>query len=141
MARTLQKIFDSIKGKLLSSLDTITDNEGRPLITDKSEGNIFVLIISMFSAIAEVLHFYIDNVARETFLPSARKYESLLRHAKLVDYHLKGAFAPRVAVGLSRQDTGVGVNISSTTDVKDSNGNNWQPINDYFWPKNSSQKA
>lgn len=135
-----RRSFDSIKGKLLSSLDTITDNEGRPLITDKSEGNIFVLIISMFSAIAEVLHFYIDNVARETFLPSARKYESLLRHAKLVDYHLKGAFAPRVTVGLSRQDTGVGVNISSTTDVKDSNGNNWQPINDYFWPQNSSQK-
>ena len=136
-----RRSFDAIKGKLLNDLDTITDNEGKPLITDKSEGNILVLILSMFSAIAEVLHFYIDNVARETFLPSARKYESLIKHAKLVDYHLKGAFAPRVTVRLSRQNTGVGITISSNEDIKDSKGNNWQPARDYFWTHNSSQKS
>lgn len=135
-----RRSFDAIKGKLLNTLDTITDGEGKPLITDKSEGNILILIISMFSAIAEVLHFYIDNVARETFLPSARKYESLIKHAKLVDYHLKGAFAPRVTIRLSRQNTGVGININSSENLKDSNGNNWQPSRDYFWPQNSSQK-
>lgn len=65
----LERSFSDIKQKLLDKLKTIKDpnNPDKPLISDLSEGNILVLIISMFSAIAEVLHFYIDNLGRETF--------------------------------------------------------------------------
>lgn len=91
----LERSFSDIKQKLLDKLKTIKDpnNPDKPLITDFSEGNILVLIISMFSAIAEVLHFYIDNLGRETFLLTARKYTSLLKHAALVDYSPRGATA------------------------------------------------
>ena len=47
-----QRSFDSIKAKLKTSL-----NKNVPEITDFSEGNIFIIIISIFSAIAEVLHY------------------------------------------------------------------------------------
>lgn len=89
----LERSFSDIKQKLLDKLKTIKDpnNPDKPLISDLSEGNILVLIISMFSAIAEVLHFYIDNLGRETFLLTARKYTSLLKHAALVDYSPRGA--------------------------------------------------
>lgn len=71
-----------------------------PEMTDFSEGNIFVMLISAFAAIAEVIHYYIDNMAREAFLYTARKYDSLYKQAKLVDYHIKNAIPATVDVVL-----------------------------------------
>ena len=79
-----QRSFNNIKAKLISELRLQF-----PEITDYSEGNIFVIIISIFAAIAEVIHYYIDNMAREAFLPTARRYSSLYKHAYQVDYHIK----------------------------------------------------
>lgn len=81
-----QRSFNSIKAKLISSMRV-----NIPEVTDFTEGNIFVIIISVFSAIAEVIHYYIDNTARESFFVTARRYSSLYKHAKLVDYHIKSA--------------------------------------------------
>lgn len=136
-----RRSFDSIKYKLLQSLDNIKDSDGNPLITDKSEGNIFVLLISMFAAIAEVLHFYIDESSRESFLPTANRYDSLLRHAKLVDYSVKGATAPSVDVVLTRDSGDSGVKILHSEYLSDSKGNQWMPYSDYFFPKNSLRKT
>ena len=88
-----QRSFNTIKAKLIQSL-----RERVPEITDFSEGNIFILILSMFAAMAEVLHYYIDNMAREAFLPTARRYTSLYNHAKLVDYHIKSAIPASVDI-------------------------------------------
>ena len=74
-----QRSYQQIKAKLIEGLTNIKDKNGDILITDYSEGNILIIILSLFAAIAEVLHYYIDNVARETFLPTARKYDSLLQ--------------------------------------------------------------
>lgn len=79
-----QRSFNSIKQQILSKMRVNV-----PEITDYTEGNILVMIISIFSAIAEVIHYYMDNIARETFFTTARRYSSLYRHAKLVDYHIK----------------------------------------------------
>lgn len=57
-----QRSFNDIKSTLISKLRARV-----PEMSDYSEGNIFILIISIFSAIAEVIHFYIDNMAREAF--------------------------------------------------------------------------
>lgn len=81
-----QRSFNSIKEQLRIALQ-----ERVPEITDYSEGNIFMIILSIYAAIAEVLHYYIDNMARETFFVTARRYSSLYKHAKLVDYHIKSA--------------------------------------------------
>lgn len=91
-----QRSYESIKGKLINEM------RGRfPEMTDYTEGNIFVILISMFAAIAEVLHYYIDNMAREAFLPTARRYSSVVKHAKLVDYHIKSAIPATVDVILT----------------------------------------
>jgi CDP-diglyceride synthetase len=111
----LQRGYNQIKSKLLNNVKNITDEEGNPLITDYSEGNIFVIITSMFSAIAEVLHYYIDNVARESFFVTARRYSSLVKHAALLDYYPKAATASRVEVVLTRPLTGT--NITSNINI------------------------
>lgn len=94
-----QRSFNSIKEQLKISL-----RNNVPEITDYSEGNIFIIIISILAGIAEVIHYYIDNMARETFFVSARRYSSLFKHAKLVDYHVKSAIPASVDLTLYTKD-------------------------------------
>lgn len=63
-----QRSYNDIKAKLIQSL-----NERVPEITDMSEGNIFILTLSIFAGIAEVIHYYIDGMAREAFLKTNNK--------------------------------------------------------------------
>lgn len=92
-----QRSYNDIKGKLIESLQLRV-----PEMTDMSEGNIFVLILSIFAGIAEVIHYYIDGMAREAFLPTCRRYSSLYKHAKLVDYHIKSAVPATVDLTIYR---------------------------------------
>lgn len=62
-----------------------------PEITDKSDSNILIIIIEIFAGIAEMLNYYIDNVARESFLPTVRRYSSILKLVQLIDYRVKAA--------------------------------------------------
>ena len=64
---TYQRSYQQIKSKLIEGLSNIKDDNGKQLITDVSEGNILIIVISLFGGIAEVLHFYIDNAGRESF--------------------------------------------------------------------------
>ena len=66
-----QRSYQQIKAKLVESLMGLKDLQGQKLITDYSEGNILIIILSLFAAIAEVLHYYVDNMAWETFLSTA----------------------------------------------------------------------
>ena len=94
-----QRSFNDIKDKILQELRVQV-----PEITDLTEGNIFVLIISIFAAMVEVLHYYIDNAGREAFVTTARRYSSLYKHAKLVDYKVKAAVPPSVDLTLYLKD-------------------------------------
>ena len=110
-----QRSFHQIKQKLIDGLKSIKDGNGNQLITDVSEGNILVIIISMFAAIAEVLHYYIDTKAREFFLPTARRYTSVQALGSLVGYYPKAAIAATVDLVLTRGDkVSSGSNISGT---------------------------
>ena len=97
-----QRSYQQIKAKLIDDLKNIKGPSGETLITDYSEGNLLIMIISLFSAIAEVIHYYIDNMSRETFFGTARRFDSLVKHGELVDYHAHGAVAPTVDVVISR---------------------------------------
>lgn len=81
-SRSYQQIKNGLLQRMRSRL---------PEVTDHSEGNIFIILISMWASIAEIIHYYMDNMARETFFSTARRYSSLVKHAKLVDYHIKAA--------------------------------------------------
>lgn len=125
--RSYQRSYQSIKAQLLEDLVNIKDDNGNQLITDLSDGNILVIILSMFAAIAETLHFYIDNAAQESFLSTARKYDSVVKLGRLVDYHPKAATAARVDVRLNRNTstTGAVVTIPKGTEFQDTAGNTW----------------
>jgi len=115
-----QRSFDDIKSQLMSSLRVKT-----PEITDFSEGNIFIRILSIVSAIAEVLHYYIDNVSRETFFVTARKYSSIARHSKMVDYRIRSANPASVDILIFRSDnkaTNVDINVPAGTIFMSSEG-------------------
>ena len=135
-----QRSYQQIKAKLIESLMGIKDKDGNVLITDYSEGNILIIILSLFAAIAEVLHYYIDNMARETFLPTARKYTSVVRHGALVDYHARGAIAASVDLTISRDVSGDSIGakltIPSGTLFTDQSGNKWLSTRDVVWYAN-----
>lgn len=118
----------------------LKDPQGQKLITDYSEGNILIIILSLFAAIAEVLHYYVDNMARETFLSTARRYDSVVKHGALVDYHARAAIAATVDVILSRSITGNSIGAKLTiphgTLFTDSSGNSWLSARDVIWYSN-----
>lgn len=135
-----QRSYQQIKAKLVESLMGLKDPQGQKLITDYSEGNILIIILSLFAAIAEVLHYYIDNMARETFLSTARRYDSVVKHGALVDYHARAAIAATVDVILSRSITGNSIGAKLTiphgTLFTDSSGNSWLSARDVIWYSN-----
>lgn len=135
-----QRSYQQIKAKLVESLMGLKDPQGQKLITDYSEGNILIIILSLFAAIAEVLHYYVDNMARETFLSTARRYDSVVKHGALVDYHARAAIAATVDVILSRSITGNSIGAKLTipqgTPFTDSSGNSWLSARDVIWYSN-----
>lgn len=135
-----QRSYQQIKAKLVESLMGLKDPHGQKLITDYSEGNILIIILSLFAAIAEVLHYYVDNMARETFLSTARRYDSVVKHGALVDYHARAAIAATVDVILSRSITGNSIGAKLTipqgTLFTDSSGNSWLSARDVTWYSN-----
>lgn len=135
-----QRSYQQIKAKLVESLMGLKDPQGQKLITDYSEGNILIIILSLFAAIAEVLHYYVDNMARETFLSTARRYDSVVKQGALVDYHARAAIAATVDVILSRSITGNSIGAKLTipqgTLFTDSSGNSWLSARDVIWYSN-----
>lgn len=135
-----QRSYQQIKAKLVESLMGLKDKDGQKLITDYSEGNILIIILSLFAAIAEVLHYYVDNMARETFLSTARRYDSVVKHGALVDYHARAAIAATVDVILSRSitgnSTGAKLTIPQGTLFTDQSGNSWLSARDVTWYSN-----
>lgn len=135
-----QRSYQQIKAKLVESLMGLKDKDGQKLITDYSEGNILIIILSLFAAIAEVLHYYVDNMARETFLSTARRYDSVVKHGALVDYHARAAIAATVDVTLSRSITGNSIGAKLTipqgTLFTDQSGNSWLSARDVTWYSN-----
>lgn len=137
-----QRSYQQIKAKLVEALMSLKDASGQKLITDYSEGNILIIILSLFAAIAEVIHYYIDNMARETFLSTSRRYESVVKQGALVDYHVRSAIAATVDVTLSRSITGSSLaaklTIPQGTTFTDSRGNTWLSSRDVVWNSNVS---
>lgn len=80
--RSSKQMFSSIVSKLPIKV---------PELTDHTDSNILIILISIFTGIGEHLNGYIDRMARESFISSAKRYKSLVNLAKLVDYRVKAA--------------------------------------------------
>lgn len=95
----LDRSYEQIKASVLSRLTT-----SNPEITDYSESNPLIIIISMFSGIAEMLGLYIDNMAREAFIDTARRYVSMIRLIRILDYRIRTRFSAGVDVKFTFKD-------------------------------------
>jgi len=96
----LERSYASIKASVLTKLKTIA-----PEITDYSESNILVVIVSIFAGIAEMLNYYIDAMAREMFIATARKWDSVVKLTTLINYRIKGSISASVDLEFTAVDT------------------------------------
>jgi hypothetical protein len=83
---------------------------------DFVESSEYVALIDLIAYIAQALSFRVDLNARENFLETAERRNSILRLARLINYNAK---RNKPATGLLKIDS-----ISTTQDVRDSAGNN-----------------
>jgi hypothetical protein len=83
---------------------------------DFVESSEYVALIDLIAYIAQALSFRVDLNARENFLETAERRNSVLRLARLINYNAK---RNRPGTGLLKVDS-----ISTTQDVSDSTGTN-----------------
>ncbi len=91
--RYVDRSYQQIKSQVITIMQARV-----PEITDHSESNIFVKMLSIWSAIAEMLGYYTDNVARESHLDSARLYASHISKARTLDYPVKSSIPATVDI-------------------------------------------
>lgn len=89
----LTRSYATAKASILSRLKTLA-----PEIKDYSESNILVILVGIFAGLTEMLNYYIDSMARETFLETAKKLESVLKIARLVNYRVKASISSSVDI-------------------------------------------
>lgn len=112
--RYFDRTYQQIKAQIITDLAILA-----PEITDNNESNPFIKAIGIWSGIAEMLGYYIDNAAREAFLDSCRRYESAVKIARLLDYKILGCTAASVDVTFTLSATyGSAVTIPAGTVVK-----------------------
>lgn len=92
----LDRNFIQIKRRILTRM-----GETVPEITDHSDSNILVVAIEAFAGVAEMLNYYIDNMAREAFITTCRRYSSAVKHTRLIDYRIKSKIPASVDITLS----------------------------------------
>lgn len=80
----LQRSYKTVKASLLNTLKNVV-----PELTDFSESNILIIIVSMFSGLVEQINYYIDNLAQESYLGTARKFSSVVKLVQILDYRVK----------------------------------------------------
>lgn len=95
----ISRSYLQVKNSVLQRLGEIV-----PEVTDHSESNILVIIISIFAGITEHLNYYIDNMAREAFISTARRYSSVVKHTRLIDYRIKAMVPASVDVKIDFKD-------------------------------------
>ena len=83
---------------------------------DFVESSEYVALVDLIAYIAQALSFRVDLNARENFLETAERRNSVLRLARLINYNAKRNLS---ATGLLKVDA-----ISTTQDVSDSTGTN-----------------
>ncbi len=109
----IDRSYQQIKAAVLSKVAVLI-----PEMTDQTEGNIFVKMISIWSGIAEMIGYYVDVNARESFLFTARRFKSAIKHARANSYRVKGGTAASVDYKFSiQQVAGSDITFPANTEV------------------------
>lgn len=95
----LDRSYQQIKTAVLLRV-----TNSNPEMTDHSESNPFVILVSIFAAIAEMLGYYIDAAAREAFIGTALQRSSIIKHTFKLDYRIKARYPESVEVVITWTD-------------------------------------
>ena len=74
------KDFVTIRDELLQRLPTISEGA----ITDLNESSVGTTLLELFASTADLLAFYLDTQALETYLSTVRQPENVYRLTKLI---------------------------------------------------------
>lgn len=80
--RTREQIENSVLQRVAAQV---------PELTDHSLSGLWRKWLRVWGSVFEMLGYYVDNRAREAFLPSCRKFESAVKIAQGYDYRVRGA--------------------------------------------------
>lgn len=95
----LDRSYKKIKASIVNRMKVAV-----PEITDLSESNIFIIIAGLFAGLVEQLNYYIDQVARESFITTARRYSSVIKITRLLDYRVRSRIGSTVDVRITAVD-------------------------------------
>lgn len=90
------KDYDSLRRELLARVPQLTDRW-----TDFNPSDLGVTLLELLCGIGDMLAYYLDAQAAETFLATARRRESIINLAKLIGYRLKGPVAATTTLRFS----------------------------------------
>ncbi len=132
--RSYLQIKTAIIGKIKSP------TVGIPEITDYGEGNDFIKQVSIWSGISEQMGYYLNKKARERFISTCRKYESMVMHAKEHDYRIHGVYASTGLVKFTTDaPTTAAINIPSGTKIRTKQGIEFLTLQDVTIPIGQSE--
>jgi uncharacterized phage protein gp47/JayE len=69
-----------------------------PEWTDRSVGDLGIVMLELFAYFGDQLHYYIDRIANEAFIATAQQPQSVLNLAQLLDYTPYGSAASTTSV-------------------------------------------
>jgi len=92
--------YSTIKADLLARASRIA-----PEWTDRDPSDFGMVMVDLWAQMGDVLHFYVDRAAGESFLNSATQRESVLAYANLYDYDPASRTSARATVVLRNAGT------------------------------------
>lgn len=107
----LNRSYQSVRSSILGRLSIEA-----PEITDYSKSNPLIIFIDIVSGLIEQLNYYIDVIARESYLTTAKKYSSIIKITRLLDYSVKASNGAYVDLLVRLLDAN-GASINSTRDI------------------------
>lgn len=103
----LDRSYKNIKTSILNRVKALV-----PEMTDLGETNLFVILVSIFSGLIEQVNYYIDNIAREMYITTARRYSSIIKLTRLIDYRVRAKVSAKVDIRITAMGTnGLPVNL------------------------------
>ncbi|MCE5313992.1 MAG: baseplate J/gp47 family protein [Armatimonadota bacterium] len=89
----VDKDYESIREELIARIPQLTERW-----TDFNTSDLGVVLLELFSGIADMLAYYVDSQAAECYLPTARQRQNIVNLCALVGYKLHGPIAASTQV-------------------------------------------
>ena len=77
----------------LSMLQRIFGTRALSALKTRSDDDYAITLLDMWATVADVLTFYQERIANESYLRTAQQRDSVLRMARMLDYHLRPGIA------------------------------------------------